>query len=151
MRHDKQVAEKAKKGFFTLDDKTKSTDPENVKLFKKRKSAESDHEEESKELKPKRAVSSYIYFATQHTAKLKLLHPEVKQSDLMAMTGKKWNEMLPAERKPYDDMNASDKLRQEKQQKSLDEKGYFLLEDGSKSNDEKNIPVHKKRQPSRTK
>jgi hypothetical protein len=41
-------------------------------------------------------------------------------------------------------MNAQDKLRQEKQQKSLDEKGYFLLEDGSKSNDEKNLPPHKR-------
>lgn len=58
--------------------------------------------------------------------------------------------MLPAEKKPYDDMNAQDKLRQEKQQKSLEEKGYFLLEDGSKSNDEKNLP-HQKRQLSKAK
>ncbi len=127
-----------------LENKTKSTDPENAKLFKKRKSAESDNEEESKELKPKRACSSYIFFATEYIAKLKPLHPEVKHTDLMVMAGKKWNEMLPAEKKPYDDMNAQDKLRQEKQQKSLEEKGYFLLEDGSKSNDEKNLPPQKR-------
>lgn len=71
-RHDKQVAEKEKKGYFTLEDQTKSTDPENAKLFKKRKSAVSDNEEESKELKPKRACSSYIFFATEYVAKLKL-------------------------------------------------------------------------------
>ena len=52
-------------GYFMLDDKSKSTDPSNAKLFKKRKSAESDNEEESKELKPKRACSSYIFFATE--------------------------------------------------------------------------------------
>ena len=76
--------------------------------------------------------------------KLRQQHPDVKHTDLMVMAGKRWNEMLPAEKKPYDDMNAQDKLRQEKQQKSLDEKGYFLLEDGSKSNDEKNLPPHKR-------
>ena len=54
-----------------MENKTKSTDPENAKLFKKRKSAESDNEEESKELKPKRACSSYIFFATEYVAKLK--------------------------------------------------------------------------------
>ena len=46
--------------------------------------------------------------------KLKLQHPDVKHTDLMVMAGKRWNEMLPAEKKPYDDMNAQDKLRQEK-------------------------------------
>jgi hypothetical protein len=64
-RHDRQVAEREKMGYFMLDDKSKSTDLSNAKLFKKRKSAESDNEEESKELKPKRACSSYIFFATE--------------------------------------------------------------------------------------
>jgi len=71
VRLEKQLDEKKKKGFFTLNDKSKSTDPANAKLFKKRKSTESDNEEESKELKPKRACSSYIFFATEHTAQLK--------------------------------------------------------------------------------
>ena len=53
VRLEKQLDEKKKKGFFTLNDKSKSTDPANAKLFKKRKSTESDNEEESKELKPK--------------------------------------------------------------------------------------------------
>jgi len=52
-------------GYFMLDDKSKSTDVSNAKLFKKRKSAESDNEEESKELRPKRACSSYIFFVTE--------------------------------------------------------------------------------------
>ncbi len=72
--------------------------------------------------------------------KLKLQHPDVKQTDLMVMAAKRWKEMLPAEKKPYDDMNAEDKLRQEQQQKFLDENGFFFLEDGSRSTDVKNIP-----------
>jgi len=62
----------------------------------------------------------------------------------MVMAGKKWSEMMPAEKKPYDDMNASDKLRQEGQLKSLEKNGYFTLDDGSKSTDEKNQPVQKR-------
>ena len=54
VRHDKQVEEKKKKGYFLLEDNSKSTDPGNAKRFKKRKSADSDNDEESKELKPKR-------------------------------------------------------------------------------------------------
>ena len=34
VRYEKQCAEREKKGFFLLLDKTKSTDPENAKLFK---------------------------------------------------------------------------------------------------------------------
>ena len=37
-------------------------------------------------------------------------------------------------------MNAKDKLRQDKQLADLKAKGYFILEDGSKSTDEKNVP-----------
>ena len=87
VRHDKQVEEKKQKGFFFLEDKTKSTDPANAKLFKKRKSVDSESDEESKELKPKRACSSYIFFATEHTAQLKKEHPDKKHTELMAMAG----------------------------------------------------------------
>jgi len=92
------VDEKLKKGYFILDDNSKSTDPANAKLFKKRKSTDSENEEESKELKPKRASSSYIFFATEYTAKLKQQHPDVKYTELMARAGQKWNEMTPAEK-----------------------------------------------------
>ena len=34
VRYEKQVAEREKKGYFLMSDKTKSTDPENAKLFK---------------------------------------------------------------------------------------------------------------------
>jgi len=37
-------------------------------------------------------------------------------------------------------MNAKDKLRHEKQLSDLKTKGYFVLEDGSKSTDDQNVP-----------
>jgi hypothetical protein len=63
IRHEKQLAEREKKGYFTLADKTKSTDPENAKLFKKKKSKGGESEDEDECLKPKRAMSAYIFFS----------------------------------------------------------------------------------------
>ena len=51
VRFEKQMAEREKKGYFILDDKSKSTDPQNAKLFKPKKVKESQSdEEEVKEL-----------------------------------------------------------------------------------------------------
>lgn len=115
VRFERQQAEREKKGFFTLEDKSKSTDPENQKLFKRKKSA-AELEEESKELKPKRACSAYIYFATEFGAKTRKSNPELKITEVIVLAGKKWSEMSEAEKQPYVQKNVEDKVRQEKQQ-----------------------------------
>ena len=143
-RYERQLSEREKKGFFTLEDKSKSTDPENAKLFKKKKST-SDTEEEVKELKPKRAVSAYIYFATEFNEKTRKEKPELKITEISVLAGKKWGQMSDAEKRPYLEKHEQDKARQEKQQQTFEKKGYFILEDGSKSTDEKNLPNHKRR------
>ena len=53
--------------------------------------------------------------------------------------------MSDAEKKPFSEKNEQDKARQDKQQQTFEKKGYFILEDGSKSTDEKNLPTHKRR------
>ena len=58
---------------------------------------------------------------------------------------------MPADKKRFEDLSAKDKQRYEDQKKSVETKGYFLLEDGSKSNDEKNLPAPHKRQLSKAK
>jgi len=113
-RYERQLSEREKKGFFTLEDKSKSTDPENAKLFKKKKST-SDTEEEVKELKPKRAVSAYIYFATELDEKTRKEKPELKITEISVLAGKKWGQMSDAEKKPYLEKHEQDKARQEKQ------------------------------------
>jgi hypothetical protein len=71
IRYEKQLAEREKKGFFFLEDKTKSTDPQNAKLFKPKKSKQgAEEEEEAKELQPKRAISAYIYFTNDYREEL---------------------------------------------------------------------------------
>ena len=100
VRHEKQVAEREKKGFFLLEDKSKSTDPENAKLFKSKRAA-SEGKEESKELKPKRAISAYIYFATDFGEKTRKSNPEMKITEVCVLAGKKWAEMSEAQKKPY--------------------------------------------------
>jgi hypothetical protein len=141
VRYEKQCAEKEKKGYFLLADKTKSTDPDNAKLFKKKvKKGSEDEEEQAKELQPKRANSAYIFFSNEHREELLKKNPDYPQKEIMSAAGKRWGEMDEAEKKKYNDMNAKDKLRQEKQLTDLKSRGYFVLEDGSKSTDEKNVP-----------
>lgn len=94
-RYERQLAEREKKGFFLLEDKSKSTDPANAKLFKRKRSASED-KEEAKELKPKRAVSAYIYFATEFGEKTRKSHPEMKITEVSVLAGKKWAEMTDA-------------------------------------------------------
>jgi hypothetical protein len=143
------MAEREKKGFFLLDDKSKSTDPANAKLFKSKRSA-SEGKEESKELKPKRAISAYIYFATEFGEKTRKSNPEMKITEVSVLAGKKWAEMSEAQKKPYVEKNLEDKVRQEKQQASLEKRGYFVLDDGSKSTDDKNLPTRRARKASKS-
>jgi len=90
-RHENQVAEREKKGYFTMPDKTKSTDPENAKLFKKKKPKAGQSEDDEDEiLKPKRATSAYIYFATSYIEQIRKSNSDKKQSELMQMAGSKW-------------------------------------------------------------
>ena len=71
----KQNAEREKKGYFTLDDGSKSTDPENAKLFKPAKNSKSktaakktdDDSDEEEKCKPKRPISSYLFFSTEYS------------------------------------------------------------------------------------
>ena len=62
VRHEQQMAEREKKGYFLLADKSKSTDPKNASLFKVKKSKDDYDDEESKVNKPKRPNGAYNFF-----------------------------------------------------------------------------------------
>jgi hypothetical protein len=151
-RREKQLAEREKKGFFLLEDGSKSTDAANAKLFKEKKEKKSknateseDEEEEQLVCKPKPAQSAYFYFSNEYIAKLreKSTDGDVKQTDYMKMAGTKWSTMTDEQKKPYEVLNEADKVRLEKQKAEIEKKGFFILADGSKSTDEKNIPKKK--------
>ena len=56
-RFQKQVAELKKHGYYTLEDGSKSTDPQNADLFK-----ESESDEDDSHPPPKKAISAWHFF-----------------------------------------------------------------------------------------
>jgi hypothetical protein len=62
IRHNNQMVEREKKGYFLLPDKSKSTDEKNAALFKVKKSKDDSDDEESKVNKPKRPNGAYNFF-----------------------------------------------------------------------------------------
>lgn len=99
-RRDKQLAEREKKGFFFLEDGSKSTDPANAKLFKEKKQkdaknateSEDSEDEEQRVCKPKPAQSAYFFFSNDYIPKLreKSTDEEMKQTEYMRLAGAKW-------------------------------------------------------------
>lgn len=85
-------------------------------------------------IKPKNACAAYIFFATAHSA---MLRNEKNYSVVEAMkgAGAAWNTLDEAGKKKYNEMAAKDAERFKKQIEEVREKGFFLLEDGSKSCD----------------
>ena len=70
--------------------------------------------------------------------------PELKNSDAFKLAGQKWKEMSDGEKAEYDKMADADKVRYEKQVAEREKKGYFILDDKSKSTDLRNAKLFKK-------
>ena len=97
-------------------------------------------------------MSSFLFFSTQKVQEMKKVNPGAKMNDLNLLATEEWKTLTPEARLPFEKLYKEDKARQELQKKSLDKKGYFLLEDGSKSTDDKNLPPrkHKKEKESKS-
>lgn len=97
---------------------------------------------------PKRYMCSFQHFNHAYIKQLRAVN-DVPLTECVKAAGQRWAQMTAEERKPYEELAAQDKLRQEKQKNELKEKGYFVLADGTKSTDEINvIKVGKKRSKS---
>ena len=95
---------------------------------------------------PKKPISSYFFFNTEYGAKLRAENPTNTSMKYIApLVKEKWDTMDEQHRKPYEDMAEKDKLRFQKEKKMLDDHGYFMLADGSKSTDPQNIPKKKRK------
>ena len=131
-----------------MDDGSKSTDEKNAHLFKEKKSKKDskekdESEEEALVLRPKNAQSAYSFFSSEFMKSHKD-DAEAKDQGLMSYTASKWALMSDQDKVKYVKMHEADVVRNERQKKELAEKGYFKLENGSKSTDEQNIPKQKK-------
>lgn len=141
-----------------MEDGSKSTDPANAKLFKEKKpkaaGKDQDKEESDDEepiCLPKRAASSYNCFSTQWMKEMKEKDESLTGKDLMTRAGEAWSKLDDKAKQPYEKMALKDKERCDKQKADLEKKGYFILDDGSKSTDEKNIPKKKAKRTKKVK
>ena len=60
---------------------------------------------------PKRALSAFFFFSQERRIDVLKEHPEWKLGQVAQELGKRWKEMLPEERSPFEEKAASDKAR----------------------------------------
>jgi hypothetical protein len=86
-------------------------------------------------------MSAYMFFNVEYSAVIRAKNPDVTMpmGEVSKLVSEKWAAMSDAEKQPYENKNAADKKRHEKQLELLNKKGYFTLEDGSKSTDAQNV------------
>lgn len=123
-RYKRQLAELESKGYFTTEDGQKSTD---LYVDPKKKYGETC-------VVPKKPLSAYLFYTTENVNSLKekegCTHPEA-----MKKCGELWNKLSEDEKKKYEQKHDKDVLRYKQQIEDLDKKGFFIMDDGSKSSD----------------
>lgn len=83
---------------------------------------------------PKKPLSSYLYF-TQHNVNKIKEKEECTHPMAMKKAGEQWGVMSDKDKKKYNDMVAIDQKRYDKQLAELNKKGFFVMDDGSNSNE----------------
>jgi hypothetical protein len=91
-----------------------------------------------------------MFFSSEYGKTLREKNADQSVGEISKIVGKKWGEMSEKEKMPYDKLNEQDKVRQQKQKDEIAKKGYFMMEDGSKSTDAKNVPKKRKSKVNKT-
>lgn len=68
----------------------------------------------------------------------------MSQIEAMKQCGAEWSALNEEQKAPFIAKNKEDELRYQAQKKELQEKGYFIMADGSKSTDHE-VPTSRKR------
>jgi hypothetical protein len=142
--YEKQMAEREKKGFFTMPDGTKSTDPANkdkVKAPKKPSKGKDEADEEEEVLMPKKVSGAYTFFVKSFE-----LEEGKEGKDRMALAGAAWKDLSDADKKPFEKMAEDDKKRRDAEMAHLQKHGWFKIEKcGCKSTECTHIKPKKKK------
>ena len=141
----RQTEELKAKGYYTLENGSKSTDEKNAHLFKVKAKKGKEEEKEWQHPPPKRAMTPWTFFAGE---KMKEYSAQGKSKEAFALASEAWKACTDEQKSPYEKLAATDKAREAKQAAELAKLGYYLLEDGSKSTDPENaklLKVKKKR------
>jgi len=159
---ERQKVELAKKGYYTLEDGSKSTDEKNAHLLKVKKpksvrrsapgklSLDGSDDEEAKFVHPppKRPGSAWLFFNTEFCKEF--VEGGGERAKAFTAASEKWSALPDAEKQPYLDRAEAAKELVAKQRAELAEKGYYTLEDGSRSTDDANshlLKAKKAKQP----
>lgn len=67
------------------------------------------------------------------------------QKDIFAECGKRWKELTDEEKEPFVALNLSDKKKEADRKAMVEAKGYFLMDDGTKSTDPSNAKLFKEK------
>ena len=90
--------------------------------------AQKERKEYQKELKPKGAVSAYMFYVKRNRAKIKKKHPELSFADLAKLIGKKWKAMKDKRRARYIKLAEEDKVRHQKEMLEFQKKQQAQLD-----------------------
>jgi len=71
---------------------------------------------------PKRAASSYIFFQNDVRPELRKQYPDVSTADILARVKKRWAEMTPEQKGPYERLQAEAKQKWETEKRAYDER-----------------------------
>jgi hypothetical protein len=123
-RYQKQLKELEDKGYFMTAEGKKSTD---LYVDPKKKYGDDC-------VVPKKPLSAYLFYTTANVNKIKDKE-NCSHSEAMKRCGELWNKLSAAEKKTYDDKHNADAKRYQRQIDDLDKKGFFIMEDGTKSSD----------------
>ena len=94
---------------------------------------------------PKKAKGAYNYFNAEFVKRERDANPDLATTEAFKLAGKRWGEMSDKEKAPYEKMAEEDKKRFERQMTEREKKGYFLLDDKSKSTDPANSKMFKEK------
>lgn len=109
----------AKKGYFKLEDGSKSTDEKNADLFKAQlkkanKEKAEDAEDEDLVLKPKRPLNPYFAFNIKFSKGIREKNEGMSIGEISKLVKAKWDSMSDKEKEVYVEESDVDKARANK-------------------------------------
>lgn len=79
---------------------------------------------------PKRPMTAYMWYATEHREEVRKAHPDAKFGDVGKLIGEQWRALSEKDKKKYEERAGKDKERYE-EEKSKYQKGEFKKEDAA--------------------
>lgn len=99
-------------------------------------------------VQPKRAMTAYMYFHIANMKELRVTDPDMRIPEWSKHSSAAWGVLSEAKKAKWNTLRDKDVLRQQKELKQLETKGYFINSEGVKSTD---CIVKKHRYPPGTK